>query len=161
MFLGHQRMVIPQTETGATEGWRISALPWRRWSHTTGITKLVIYPSLLLLVILLFCYFPCDLTLSASNYYVHCDWTAHTVIYCIVSNLPFLAYGRTYFTMICPKCKNVCKSGVLSFTCHFSIKCNLGYQLCLGYELFLIFWKMAKTKKNNKNKQEQKIYIFD
>ena len=157
MFLGHQRMVIPQTETGATEGWRISALPWRRWSHTTGITKLVIYPSLLLLVILLFCYFPCDLTLSASNYYVHCDWTAHTVIYCIVSNLPFLAYGRTYFMMICSKRKNVCKSGVLSFTHLFSIKCTLGYQPCLGYKLFLIFWKMAK--KNNKNKQEQKLFF--
>jgi len=73
VFRGHQRMVIPHTEIGANKGWWILALPWRRRSHTTGIAKLVIYPSLLLLVLLLFWYFPCDLTLSASNYYVHCD----------------------------------------------------------------------------------------
>ena len=148
-------MVIPQIETGAAKGWWIFALPWRRRSHTTGIAKLVIYPSLLLIVILLFYYFPCDMTLSASNYYVHCDWTAHAVICRIVSNLPLLAYGRTYFTMICLKRKNVCKSGVLSFTRLFSIKCNLGYQSCTGYELFLIFWKMVETKKQQKQTKWQ------
>jgi len=146
-------MVIPQRETEATKGWWISGFPWRRWSQTCDLSFITNFSYFLIF------YFPCNLTLSASNYYVHCDWTEHAVICRIVSNLSLLAYGRTYFTMICLKRKNVCKSGVLSFTRLFSIKCNLGYQSCPGYELFLIFWKMVETKKQQKQTRTKK-YIF-
>ena len=112
-----------------------------------------IYPSLLLLVILLFCYFPCHLTLSASNYYVHYDWAAPAVICRIVSNLSLLAYGRTYFTMICPKRKKVYRSCALSIARLFKKKrCDLRHQPCPGYKLLKKKERKKQTKTNTKKK---------
>ena len=72
-----------------------------------------------------------------------------------MSQIPLLTYGRTYFTMICPKCqkftlrwfvwnaKNICV-GLVHFRSHtfLIIKFNLGYQSCPGYKLSLIFRKI-------------------
>ena len=134
-------MAIPQRKVGPAEGWWVPWLSGGDSPQELGTTcDLSFINAFSYSIILLFPLW--------SDIICYSDWTALAVI------------CHTYFTMIFLKHKNVCKSGVLSFTRLFSIKCNLGYQLGPGYELFLIFWKMAKTRKKKQKQTRTKNISF-
>ena len=99
--------------------------------------------------------------LSTSNYYVHCDWTAHAVICRIVSNLPFLAYGRTYFTMICLKRKKKKCVGLVLFRSHTFFKKKMWSRASTVSRLQAVKKKGKKEKKTKTNKNKKYIFRLD